>query len=49
MFAVIIHLTCRSRAYCPGPTLAGQDDLEQSKSSFAETHLDHINMSKLEI
>ncbi|OJA13578.1 hypothetical protein AZE42_09723 [Rhizopogon vesiculosus] len=25
------------------PILAGQDDIEQSESSFTETHLDHIN------
>ncbi|OAX37392.1 hypothetical protein K503DRAFT_238566 [Rhizopogon vinicolor AM-OR11-026] len=26
-----------------------QDDIEQSESSFTETHLDHINMAKLEM
>ncbi|OJA15261.1 hypothetical protein AZE42_13254 [Rhizopogon vesiculosus] len=25
------------------PTLAGQDDIEQSEPSFTETQLDHIN------
>ncbi|OAX37552.1 hypothetical protein K503DRAFT_783535 [Rhizopogon vinicolor AM-OR11-026] len=30
-------------------TLAGQDGMKQSESSFTETHLDHTNMVKLEM
>jgi len=37
------------KSLVPRSTPAGQDDIEQPKSSFTETHLDHINMAKLEM
>ncbi|OJA09644.1 hypothetical protein AZE42_01383 [Rhizopogon vesiculosus] len=45
---IVAHAVVRI-SYILSPTLAGQDDIEQSESSFTEAHLDHINMAKLEM
>ena len=47
MFDVITHSTCRL-VKSPSPTLARRDGIEQFESSFTETRIEHITMSKVE-